>query len=138
MEQVYKCEYCMFAFDKDKSMIEKHEKECGGNPKNKITDETLIRLSRIKGVVDDVITYILLTKLKDKRICFKDEVNRASKYNCPASLYEQAKHLNFLIDKSWKIQKRDLKWFLDITERDYSDFIKVFTNYLENLEVNNG
>ena len=131
MKQVYKCEYCSWVFDEDKSVVEKHEEECGGNPKNKITDETLIKLSRLRDILDDVIVYLFLTKYKDKRIFFKDEVLRASNKNCPASVYEQANNLRCLLGRSWRIQREDLKWFLNITERDYKDIIEAIIKFLE-------
>ena len=131
MKQVYKCEYCRWVFDEDKSVVEKHEEECGGNPKNKITDETLIKLSRLRDIFDDVVTYLFLTKYKDKRIFFKDELERANNKNCPASVYEQSNNLRCLLGSSWRIQREDLKWFLSITERDYKDIIEAVIKYLE-------
>lgn len=130
MKQVYKCEYCS-TIGEDKKLIEEHEEECGSNPKNKISDKTLIKLSRLKDILDDVIEYLFLTKYKDKRIFFKDEVIRANQNNCPASVYEQSNNLRCLLGRSWRTQKEDLKWFLKITERDYKDIIEAITKYLE-------
>ena len=130
MKQVYKCEYCS-TNGEDKKIIEEHEEECGSNPKNKITDETLIKLSKLGEMLEDVITYLFLTKYKDKRIFFKDEVIRANRNNCPASVYEQSNNLRCLLGRSWQIQEKELKWFLNITERDYKDIIEVITKYLE-------
>ena len=61
MKQVYKCEYCD-EISENKLEIQEHEKICGRNPKNKIDDEIILKLSRLNNHVIESLIYILYFK----------------------------------------------------------------------------
>lgn len=133
MEQVYKCEFCDET-SKNKAEMEKHEKECGYNPKNEINDEIIKKLSRIKKSVEDATMYVLLTDYNNKLDYFYDECDRATRKNCVASIYEQKDEIQYLISSAKRIEKEELKWFLKITKRDKPEFIEAIRTYIRESE----
>lgn len=133
MKQVYKCEFCD-EVSEDKAQIIEHEKECGHNPKNKINDEIIKKLSRIKTSVEDAILHVLLTDYNNKLDYFYDECDRATNKNCVASIYEQKDEIQYLISRAKSIDKKELNWFLDITKRDKPEFIDAIRTYIKEPE----
>lgn len=133
MEQVYKCEFCD-EISKNKAEIEKHEKECGYNPKNKINDEIIKKLSRVKESVEDAIMYVILTDYNNKLDYFYDECDRATNKNCVASIYEQKDEIQYLISRAKRIEKEEIKRFLKITKRDKPEFIEAIRTYIKEPE----
>lgn len=133
MKQVYKCEYCE-EISEQKIKIEEHENKCGSNPKNRIDDEIILKLSRIKESIDDAITYVLLADYQDKLGYFYTEFDRATETNCLASIYEQKKEIIGLICRAKRIKRSEFKWFMNITERDKPEFIETIRTYIREPE----
>lgn len=130
MKKVYKCEFCDEVSEYEKQIIE-HEKICGYNPKNKIDNEVIKKLSSIRNSFEDAIIYILLTDYKNDLEFFYDEYERATETNCIASIYEEKERIQYLISRAKNIEKQELKWFLDITKRDKPEFINAIRTYIE-------
>lgn len=133
MKQVYKCEFCD-EISNNKAEMEKHEKECGYNPKNEINDEVVKKLSRIKSSIEEATIYILLTDYENKLDYFYDECDRATTRNCVASIYEQKNEIQYLISRAKRIKKEGLKYFLGITKRDKPEFIEAIRTYIKEPE----
>ena len=132
MEIVYLCNFCEEYF-KEKDEAEKHEDVCGGNPKNKITNKEVLKLSRIKDDFEEALEYMFLFKYNENDLeVFKKEFNRATANNCPASIYENAKYILDIIRSTEYIRAdTNLKWFKNIVERDNSRFIDAIEKYMK-------
>ena len=86
MRQTWQCDYCGEVFLTKEEAAE-HEKNCGRNPENKITDPTIFRLSMILNELPWVIATALY-ELRDDLPFLICEVKRAGTNNCPYMIYE--------------------------------------------------
>ena len=93
MRQTWQCDYCNKTFPTKEEAIE-HEKRCGKNPENKITDPTIFRLSMILDGLRDDLPFL---------IC---EVERAGTNNCPYMIYEQRYRMIDCLQKAQGIASR--------------------------------
>lgn len=82
MKQVYKCDYCDEVFPSE-AEAEKHEKQCGYNPKNKINDKLVFRLSMIYETIPKIIACSLCEVAEDELDWLYSEAERATETNCP-------------------------------------------------------
>ena len=134
MKQVYQCEYCDKILENSIEM-NKHEKECGSNPKNRIDDEIVIKLSRIYEHFKDGLIYVLLEDFDEKTICFYEkEFERATRNNCPASIFENKKELKSIFIDVNHFRNNETKYFKDITRRDNFEFINSIRTFLREPE----
>ena len=134
MKQVYKCEFCE-EISEDKETILKHEKECGSNPKNKITNEMVLKLSRIYEHFEDSLIYVLLQDYTKKDIDFYiDEFDRAQNNNCPASIFENKRELDNILRRRIQIDRECRTWFENLTKRDNPELISAIRSYLKEPE----
>lgn len=134
MKLVYKCEYCDEILE-NKNEMSKHEIECGSNPSNKISDETVIKLSRIQDHFIDSLVYVLLNDFKKETIEFyEEEFERASRNNCPASVNENKREMRNVFTDVKHFRYNETKYFKDITLRDNPEFIDAIRTYLKEPE----
>ena len=134
MKKVYKCEFCDEIME-DKIEMNKHEIECGSNPKNKIKDEIVIKLSRIYDHFIDSLVYVLLNDFKEEKIKFYEgEFERASRNNCPASVNENKREMESVFIDVKHFRYNETKYFKDITLRDNPEFIESIRTYLKEPE----
>lgn len=136
MRTVYKCEYCE-TYTKQKTVMKNHEEKCGYNPQNKITDELVLKLSRINEDFIDSLIYVLTEDFNNDLDHFNEEFERATTRNCPASIYENKKEIINLLYrcKTKQSDTNDFKWFKKITKKDNSELIRAIREYLKK-EVN--
>lgn len=131
MKAVYKCEYCD-KWEETQELIKSHEEICGYNPKNEITDEMVLKLSRVYEHIYDSLIYILTEDYDTKLDFYSDEFERATKNNCPASIYENKEEIGNLIYRSKNIQREsDFNWFKKITKRDNPELIQAIRTYFK-------
>lgn len=134
MKQVYKCEFCDEIIE-DEGEMNKHEIKCGSNPKNKIKDEIVIKLSRAYKHFKDSLVYVLLNDFKKEKIEFYErEFERASTNNCPASVYENKKELKDIFIDVKHFRYNETKYFTDMTKRDNPEFIEAIRVFLREPE----
>ena len=98
MKQVYKCDFCdqVFTHSVEAKM---HEEICGYNPKNKINDKLLFRLSMIYDSLDNIIACAMHEVAKDHLDFLYTETDRASSTNCVYTIYQHKRRmLNALRD----------------------------------------
>lgn len=100
MRQTWQCDYCGEVFLTKEEAAE-HEKNCGRNPENKITDPTIFWLSMVLDELPRVVA-IALYELRDDLPFLIREVERAGKDNCPHTIYE---HKYRMIDCLQKAQE---------------------------------
>ena len=82
MKRVYKCDYCEKIFN-NQSEAKKHESCCGYNPKNKINDKLIFRLSMIYEDLTNIIACAVYEIAKDELDFLYLETERAGSTNCP-------------------------------------------------------
>mgnify|MGYP000655225952 FL=1 len=101
MQQTWQCDYCGEVFLTKEEAVE-HEKNCGGNPENKITDPTIFWLSM---VLDELprVAAIALYGLRDDLPFLIREVERAEKDNCPHTIYEHKNQMIYCLQKAQEI-----------------------------------
>lgn len=134
MKQVYQCEYCNETLENSIEM-DKHEKECGSNPKNKISDKVVIKLSRIYEHFKDGLIYVLLEDFDEEIISFyENEFERATSNNCPASVFENKRELKDVFIDVNHFRYNETKYFKDITKRDNFEFIKAIRTFFKEPE----
>jgi len=82
VKQGYKCDFCenFFANEID---AERHENACGHNPKNKVNNELIFRLSMIYESLPEVVACALYEVAKDELDLLYAETERADENNCP-------------------------------------------------------
>lgn len=130
MKQVYQCEYCDETSISRNEMI-KHEKYCERNPENKINNEIVLKLSRIKDDFIDSLIYVLLNDYKEKDIKFySDEFKRATDRNCPASIYENKNMMYSIFSKVVYFRKNETRYFNERIKKDNSELIKAIRSYM--------
>lgn len=93
MKQVYKCDFCDEVFS-NKTEAEEHEKRCGYNPKNKINDKLVFRLSMIVESLSKILACALNEIAEDELDWLYCETDRATRTNCPFMIY---KHKNIML-----------------------------------------
>lgn len=132
MKTVYKCEYCETCA-KEKTLIEKHEEKCGYNPKNKITDKVVLKLSRINEDFIDSLMYVLIEDFNNDLKFYNNEFERATRTNCPASIYENKGDMTNILYRCKVMQndKDNFKYFKEINKRDNSELIQAIRTYLK-------
>lgn len=134
MKIVYECEFCDETSE-DKEKILLHEKSCGSNPKNKIKDETVLKLSRIQEHFIDSLIYVLLNDFTEERLEFyNEEFVRATRTNCSASIYENKEALKNVFIDVRHFRHNETKYFKDITSRDNPELIDAIRTYLREPE----
>lgn len=85
MRQTWQCDYCGEVFLTKEEAAE-HEKNCGRNPENKITDPTIFRLAMILDGLPSIIAAALY-ELRDDLPHLICEAERAGTNNCPYMIY---------------------------------------------------
>ncbi len=116
MRQTWQCDYCGEVFLTKEEVVE-HEKRCGKNPENKITDPTIFRLSMILDGLPWVIATALY-ELRDDLPFLIREVERAGKDNCPHTIYEHKNQMIYCLQKA----QHFFWWIL----HDWEDFKKTY------------
>ena len=96
MKRVYKCDYCDKCFANEAEATE-HEDKCGRNPKNKIKDKTVFRLSMILHSLPEIIACALHEVAADELDYLYQETERADDCNCPYMIKEQKGKMLFAI-----------------------------------------
>ncbi len=104
MRQTWQCDYCGEVF-LTKEEAAKHEKNCGRNPENKITDLTIFRLAMILDGLPSIIAAALY-ELQDDLPHLICEVERAGTNNCPYMIYEQRYRIIECLQKAQGIASR--------------------------------
>lgn len=122
MKTVYKCEYCD-EISEDYKAINKHELKCGHNPKNQINDKNIYKIAITKNKFEDALVYVLLNDYFDKLDYFSKELGRVDTHNCQAVIFENTGYLKHLIYRVNRLEKKEIKWFNEITERDCIELI---------------
>lgn len=134
MKQVYQCEYCDEILE-NRDEMSKHEKKCGRNPKNRIDNETVIKLSRIYGHFTDSLIYVILNDFSEEKIKFYDnEFERATNNNCPASIYENKRKIHNVFVSVDYFRRNETNYFNKITKRDNPELIEAIRTFLREPE----
>lgn len=135
MKKIYKCEFCDKISNSKEDILE-HEKICGYNPKNEISDEIVIKLSRIYNHLGESLIYIITQYFSNKIDLYLKEFDRATTTNCPASVWENKDLLRSILVKSKRLKNGldDWKYFSKITERDNPELIEAIKIYLKEPE----
>lgn len=137
MRQTWQCDYCGKVFSTKEEAAE-HEKNCGRNPKNKITDPTISRLSMILDELPWIIAAALY-ELRDDLPHLICEVERAGTNNCPYTIYEHRYRMIDCLQKAQEIanSRRPIKTtkFQDM-EKHYPELLAAISNTLERPAYN--
>lgn len=135
MKKLYKCEFCSKISNSKEDILE-HEKICGYNPKNEISDEIVIKLSRIYNHLGESLIYIITQYFSDKIDLYLKEFDRATTTNCPESVWKNKDLLRSILGKSKRLKNGldDWKYFSKITERDNPELIEAIKIYLKEPE----
>lgn len=137
MRQTWQCDYCNKTFPTKEETVE-HEKICGKNPENKITDPTIFRLSMIL----DELPWVIATALYELRddlpflIC---EVERAGTNNCPYTIYDHKCRMIDCLQKAQGIanSRRPLKTTkLQDIEKHYPELLTAILDTLKRPAFN--
>ena len=104
MRQTWQCDYCGEVFLTKEEAAE-HEKNCGRNPGNKITDPTIFRLAMILDGLPSIIAAALY-ELRDDLPHLICEAERAGTNNCPYMIYEQRYRIIECLQKAQGIASR--------------------------------
>lgn len=104
MRQTWQCDYCGEVFLTKEEAAE-HEKNCGRNPENKITDPTIFRLAMILDRLPSIIAAALY-ELRDDLPHLICEAERAGTNNCPYMIYEQRYRMIDCLQKAQGIASR--------------------------------
>ena len=88
MKRVYQCDYCDECFVNETEAIA-HEDKCGRNPKNKINDRMVFRLSMILHSLPEIIACALYEVAADELDYLYHETERANSCNCAFMIKEQ-------------------------------------------------
>lgn len=137
MRQAWQCDYCGKVFLTKEECVE-HEKNCGRNPENKITDPTIFRLSMILNELPWVIA-IALYELRDDLPFLICEVERAGTNNCPYMIYEQRYRIIECLQKAQGIadSRRPLKTTkLQDIEKHYPELLTAILDTLKRPAFN--
>lgn len=133
MKNVWKCDYCEKTFSIEE-IAKEHEESCGKNPKNKITNKTILRLSMIYEEMDCIIASALAkTEIHDYDVLLS-EIMRANKYNCPFTVYQNRQRIVNCIQKSVSIQSKRMglkKTRLQEIEAEYPELLAAATQTIE-------
>ena len=105
MKRVYKCDYCDECFFNETEAIA-HEDKCGRNPKNKIKDRTIFRLSMIFHELPTIIACALHEVAADELDYLYHETERASSCNCPFMIKEQKNKMLFAISEAMNVTRK--------------------------------
>lgn len=105
MRQVYKCDYCDECFARETEAID-HEDRCGRNPKNKISNKTVFRLSMIFDSLPTIIACALYQVAADELEYLYQEAKRASDNNCPFTIKEQQGKMLFAISRAKDVMRK--------------------------------
>ena len=135
MKTVYKCEYCD-KWEETEELIIEHEEKCGYNPKNEITDEMVLKLSRINEHFEDSLIYVLTEDFNEDLKYYSKEFERSTTNNCPASIYEEkTKMINLLFYcKAIQKDKNNFNYFKRVTKIDNPELIQAIRTYFREPE----
>lgn len=129
MKQCYKCDFCLYA-SCDEEAVRIHEESCGYNPKNKVKDPTLFRLSMIYNSLQDIIACALYNVAKE-RLCFLyDENERANSANCFFAIAQSKEKMRGAIYRAKTVTNkhtgRNSSTYKDI-EKEYPELLQAMT-----------
>lgn len=121
MKQVYKCDFCEEIFTGEDAAIA-HEEKCGHNPKNRIENKLVFRLSMIFESLPRIIACALNEVAADELDYLYQEAARATSTNCPYMIKEQqGKILNAISvarNVSRKHEGRNSSTYKDVTKEN--------------------
>ena len=123
MQAVFKCDFCEKTFENELETV-KHEKECGKNPENKITDCTITRLSMILYELNRIIGAVISDVRSEQIEYLIEENERADENNCQFTVYKSKGKADFIF-KDALHSKNDRK---GLRTTQYDDVLK---NYPE-------
>ena len=133
MRYVYKCDFCKEVFD-SKLLAEEHEEKCGYNPKNKIDNKIVFRLSMIHESLANIIACALYEVAKDELVSCYLEAERATTTNCPYTILGHKQimlnELRSAEDVKRKHKGRNSNTYKDV-EKEYPELLKAMIDTLE-------
>lgn len=121
MKQVYKCDFCDKVFPSE-TEAEAHEKQCGYNPKNKINDKLVFRLSMIYETLSKIIACSLHEVAKDELDWLYSEAERATETNCPFTIKQHKNQMLYVL----KVAKDVKRKYEGRNSSAYRDVIKEY------------
>ena len=125
MKLVYKCDFCASFFGNEDEAID-HEKRCGHNPKNRINNKLVFRLSMIFHSFPKIVACALHEVAKDELDFLYAETERADSANCCFTIKEnQGRILNALYSAKTVAKKHDGR-----NSSTYNDSIKEYKHIL--------
>ena len=138
MKAVFKCDFCEETFGNEIEAVE-HEKKCGRNPKNKITDCTITRLSMILYELNCIIGAVI-SDVRSEQIDFLIEENeRADKNNCQFTVYQSKGKADYIFRNALR-SKNDRKGLrttqYDDVLKNYPELYDAFKKTLERKAYN--
>lgn len=133
MKQVYKCDFCDEVFSNE-TEAKTHEEHCGRNPKNKINNSLIFRLSMIYETLPRIIACALHEVASADLPYLYSEVARADDSNCCYTVkMHQMKMLRSLLDAKKVKDKqagRNSNTFKDVM-REYPEIFAAIVKTLE-------
>lgn len=121
MKQVYKCDYCDQVFSSKAEAID-HEGKCGRNPKNRIDNKLVFRLSMIFESFPKIIACALSEVAADELDYLYQETERASDTNCPFMIKTHQGKMLSAISTAKKVRRkhegRNSSTYKDVTKEN--------------------
>lgn len=105
MKRVYKCEFCDTTFDCEEEAL-RHEKICGRNPENKITDKTVTRFAMILYEWQAIMATALVRLCEEKIPFLEQEFERAEDNNCAFMIYENKRFALPILKKAECLKRK--------------------------------
>lgn len=105
MRQVYKCDYCDECFARE-TEARNHEDKCGHNPKNKISNRTVFRLSMIFHSLPTIIACALYEVAANELEHLYQETKRADSNNCAFVIKEQQLKMLMAISEAQNVMRK--------------------------------
>ena len=133
MKKVFKCDYCGETFATESEAID-HENNCGRNPKNKIINKTIFRLSMIFLEFQEILASAVHKYGVQDFDYLISEIDRASENNCPYMVFEnKARIRNCLIEaESIDCKRKGLnRTALQDVEKKYPEILEAATKTLQ-------
>ena len=105
MKRVYKCDFCDEVFSSE-AEAETHENQCGYNPKNKINDKFVFRLSMIYEALSNIIACALCEVAQDELNWLYSETDRATETNCPFMINRHKQKMLWVLKDAQTVKRK--------------------------------
>ena len=105
MKQVYKCDFCNEFFPNE-TEAKTHEEHCGHNPKNKVNNNLIFRLSMIYESLPRIIACALYEVASTELDYLYSETSRADDTNCFYAIKQNQVRILRALTDAGKVKKK--------------------------------